>query len=1046
MNISSIFIRRPIATTLLMAGLLIFGVLGYLALPVNNLPNVDYPTISINANLAGAAPETMAASVASPIERELSAIAGIDSMSSVSTLGRTRITLQFSLDRDIDGAALDVQSALSKVQRRLPSDMTTPPSFQKVNPSEQPILYIALSSPTLPLSTVNDYATTFLSQRISMISGVAQVQIYGEKKYAVRVQLDPKALVSRGLGINEVSDAISANNVKLPTGILENGTTSSNIESRGQLYRASEYNPLIVTWQNGSPVRLEEIGTAVDGYETEKNTAYLVDEPAIMLAVSRQPGSNTVAVVDEILNLLPLIKKQLPPSINLTVLFDRSESIRESILDVKFTLILTIFLVILVIYLFLNDLVATLIPSLAVPMSIFVTFALMFALGYSLNNLSLMALTLAVGFVVDDAIVMLENIVRHMELGENAFTASMRGSKEIGFTIVSMTISLAAVFIPIIFMQGIIGRLFREFSVVIIVAVLLSGFVSLTLTPMLCNLFLKKNQLTRPYNIVTGSFEKAFAWAFKGYEKTLHISMAHKKTTCILSFLIIAATVWIFIAIPKGFLPAEDTGRIAGYTETEQSSSFAFTLDQQKSLHRLLADDPAVESFMSNVGGGFSGGANSGSFFIKLKPSSKRKDTPEEVIARLRKTMNANPEMRVFFINPPSINVGGRISKALYQYTLQNPNVEELYQYAAQMETAMKDLPSVIDVNSDLQLKKPKVTININRDKIASLGISAKLVEEALQLAFSEREISTIYTDINDYPVILELAPDYRRDQEALAFIYIKADDGRLVPLNTLATIGASVGPYSVTHSGQLPAVTLSFNLAPGASLSKAVEEVESLAQNLLPATFAASFQGTAQVFQASMQGMALLILIAILVIYIMLGILYESFIHPITILSGLPSAGFGALAVLWLFRMDLDLYGFVGLIMLLGIVKKNAIMMIDFALEAQRDQHMRPEEAIVKGCLVRFRPIMMTTLSTFIGVLPIAIGFGAGAEARRPLGVAVAGGLFFSQIVTLYITPVYYVYLDKFSSSLGGRIKAFFQGGPNERVKLEPSISAQDK
>ncbi len=1027
MNFSAIFIKRPIATTLIMLGMLIFGIMGYLALPVNNLPNVDYPTISISADLAGASPETMAASVASPIERELSAIAGIDSMSSLSTLGRTRITLQFALDRNIDGAALDVQSALSKVQRRLPEDMTTPPSFQKVNPSEQPILYIALSSRTLPLSTVNDYATTFLSQRISMISGVAQVQVYGTKKYAVRVQLDPKALISRGIGINEISDAIAENNVKLPTGILENGFTSSNIESKGQLYRAEEYRPLIVSWQGGGPVRLEEIGNVVDGFETEKNTAFLVDEPAIMLAVSRQPGSNTVVVVDEIRKLLPLIEKQLPASINMTVMFDRSEGIRESIADVKFTLILTIFLVVMVIYLFLNDFLATVIPSLAVPMSIVVTFAVMLALGYSLNNLSLMALTLAVGFVVDDAIVMLENIVRHMEMGKSALKAALDGSKEIGFTIFSMTISLAAVFIPIVFMEGIIGRLFREFAVVIIVAVLLSGFVSLTMTPMLCNLFLKKNQLSKPTNFITGPFEASFAWMSRWYARTLNIAVTHKRATFFLSIVIFAVTGWMFAAIPKGFLPSEDTGQLSGYTEAAQSSSFAYTLEQQKKLHEILAADPAVDVFMSNVGGGFSGGANTGSFFVKLKPSSERDDSPEEIIARLRETMNRYPGIRVFFVNPPSINVGGRVSKALYQYTLQNPDVEELYKYATLLETAMKTLPQIIDVNSDLQLKTPKVIINIDRDKVAALGVSAEQVEEALQLAFAEREISTIYTDINDYPVIMELSPEYRRDQDALSFIYIKSKNGALVPLSTLAFIENGVGPFSVNHSGQLPAVTISFNLAQGVSLSQAVQAVEALSKDMLPATFAASFQGTAQVFQSSMQGMALLIVVAILIIYIMLGVLYESFIHPITILSGLPSAGFGALAILWLFNMDLDLYGFVGVIMLLGIVKKNAIMMIDFALEAERDQHMQPEEAIVRGCLVRFRPIMMTTLSTFIGVLPIAIGIGAGADARRPLGMAVVGGLVFSQIITLYITPVYYVYLDKLSRNAGKYIKSLF-------------------
>lgn len=1018
-NIAAIFIRRPVATVLIMLGMLFFGITGYRSLPVNQLPNVDFPTISVLADLPGADPETMAASVATPLEKEFFTIAGIDSISSINSTGRTRITIQFALDRDIDAAALDVQSAIGLAQRRLPSSMTTPPSFRKVNPADLPIMYLCVSSPTLPLYQLNEYADTLIGQRLSMVEGVAQVVIYGQKKYAVRVQLDPDALATRGLGIDEVADAVAAANSMLPTGTLEGAQRSRAIKSSGQLFDARAFEDTVVAYRNGAPVRLRELGTVVDSVQQDKQLSWSNGGmPSITLAVERQPGANTVEVVDSIRKLLPGLVRQLPPSVKLDIFYDRSESIRESVADVKFTLVLTVFLVVLVIFLFLRNLPATIIPSLALPMSVISTFAVMAVMGYSLDNLSLMALTLAVGFVVDDAIVMLENIVRHQEMGKTPLQAAYDGSAEIGFTIVSMTISLAAVFIPVLFMGGIVGRLFREFAVVIIAAILCSGVVSLTLTPMLCAYFLKAGAAHRPgHEGLYGRLERMFDALARGYARSLEFVLRHRFAALLASFALLGLTVWLAVIVPKGFLPAEDMGFLVASTEAEQGVSFQGMVEAQHALDALLENDPDVARYNSVVGiVGSSQSMNTGNLLMHLRAHGERPHI-NDVAQRLRRELNASPALRVFVRVPPAINIGGRAAKALYQYTMFGPDMEALYASAQKVEDALRALPQLQDVNSDLQLKNPELRVHIDRNRAAALGVSPRQIELALQSAYGSREISTIYAPSNDYKVFVELEKRFQQDASALSRLYVRAADGTLVPLSTLATLEPGVGPIAVNHNGQFPAVTISFNLRPGVALSEGVAAVSAAAAPLLPDSVTAEFQGTAQAFQSSLEGMGWLLFLAIVVIYLVLGILYESFIHPLTILSGLPAAGFGALFTLWIFGMELNLYGFVGVIMLLGIVKKNAIMMLDFALEAQRrDPSVTPLAAITEGCHVRFRPIMMTTMAALMGALPIAIGIGAGADARRPLGMAVVGGLCFSQVVTLYITPVYYYYMERFS------------------------------
>ena len=1024
MNFSDVFIRRPVATTLIMLAILLFGVVAYRSLPISDLPNVDFPTIRVDAGLPGASPETMAASVATPLERQFSTIAGLDSMTSSSALGSTSITLQFNLSRDLDAAAQDVQAAIAAAGRQLPPNMPSPPTYRKVNPADSPILYLSLASNTLPLSTLDEFGQTMMAQRISTVPGVAQVQVYGSQKYAVRIQLDPRELAARNIGIDEVAQAVRNGNVNLPTGTLYGKHQSFTVEADGQLTRAEAYGPLIVAYRNGAPVRIRDVGRSIDSVESDKQAAWNVTAQGsartVTLAIQKQPGTNTVQIVDRIRALFPSFQRQLPAAATLRVRFDRSIVIRESVNDVKFTLLLTLALVVMVIFLFLRNFSATVIPSLALPLSIVGTFAVMYLVGFSLDNLSLMALTLSVGFVVDDAIVMLENIVRHMEKGEKPLEAAFKGSKEIGFTIISMTISLAAVFIPVLFMGGIVGRLFHEFAVTIGVAILISGFVSLSLTPMLCSRFLKPGGHSQKHGRVYNALEKMFDRSLGLYERTLRWTLAKKRATMAFSAVILVLTGWLFVKMPKGFLPSEDIGQVFGFTEGAQGISFPSMAEKQAKIAEIMAKNPNVEAVMSNVGG--RDNSNQGIVFATLKPRHDRKQGPDQVIQDLRPEFAKIPGIRVFLQNPPPIRIGGNLSKSQYQFTLQGADTDELYKMAPVLEEKIRALPGFQDVTSDLQLKNPQVKVGIDRDRAAALGVTPARIEDALYTAYGSRQVSTIYAPNNQYQVIMEVAPEHQLDPAALSSLYVRSESGALVPLAALANFTQDVGPLSVAHLGQLPSVTLSFNLRPGVSLSEAVTQVERVARETLPATIATSFQGTAQAFQDSTRGLGILLIVAILVIYMVLGILYESFIHPLTILSALPFAGFGALVTLLVFGVEISIYAFVGIILLVGLVKKNGIMMVDFAIEAQRNEGKNAEEAIYEACVVRFRPIMMTTMAALMGTLPIALGYGAGAESRRPLGLAVVGGLLFSQMLTLYVTPVFYVYMDRFQQRLTRR------------------------
>jgi hydrophobic/amphiphilic exporter-1 (mainly G- bacteria), HAE1 family len=1014
MNISSTFILRPVMTTLLMSALIIFGVISYFQLPVSDLPSVDFPSIMVQATLPGASADTMAAAVATPLEKQFSTIAGLESMNSTSAMGNTTITLQFALDRKIDGAALDVQSAISAARNQLPTDMPTPPIIRKVNPADAPILYIALSCPSLPLYKVDDYAETILAQSMSMVAGVAQVQVFGSQIYAVHVQVNPEKLSVLGIGIDDVANSIRSSNVNLPTGTLYGPYKAYVVQAHGQLYDASAYRPIIVTYRNGSPIRLHEIANVIDSVQMDKVASWFTNTRAVILAVQKQPGTNTIQVVDEIRKLLPQYIAVMPPSVNVNILYDRSISIRNSVNDVQLTFLVTLVLVILVIYAFLGDIRATIIASLALPVSIFGTLAIIQLLHYSLDNLSLMALTLSTGFVVDDAIVMLENIVRHREHGEDPLQAALRGSKEIGFTILSMTLSLVAVFIPILFLPGVIGKLFQEFGVTISVSILLSGVIALTFTPMLCSRFLRtaeEHEQSLVHKISEAGFKVGLGW----YRVSLRYALKYRIFILICFIAMVIGSGVVFHLMPKGFLPSEDTGQIFGMTEAAQGISFEDMARHQKAVADIVAADPNVAGFMSSIGaGGPNSSGNGGRIFIVLKPKSQRKLKVDAVIDVLRKKTSAVPGIKLYLQNLGSIKLGGQLTKALYQFSLSSPDTATLYASSIKLEEKLKQQPELIDVNSDLQVTNPQVTVEVDRDKCSQLGITMNQLEDALDSAYASRQVSTIYAPDNEFWVILEVEPQFYSLPSLLHRLYLHTPKGQLVPLDTVARLVPSVGPLLVNHLGQFPSVTLSFNLKGDTALNQAMEKVKQIAKETLPDTITPSFQGNAQMFESSQGTMGILFFIAVTVIYIVLGILYESYIHPITILSGLPSAMLGALVCLWLCKVELTIYAFLGLILLIGIVKKNAIMIIDFALEAERSEKLPPEDAIFKACVVRFRPIMMTTMAALMGSIPIAIGIGSGSEARQPLGLTVVGGLLGSQIVTLYITPVFYLYLEQ--------------------------------
>jgi hydrophobic/amphiphilic exporter-1 (mainly G- bacteria), HAE1 family len=1016
-NVSEVWIRRPVMTTMVTAGVLLFGVLAYRRLPINNLPDVEFPTISVRAVLPGASPETMAATVATPLEKKFSSIAGIESMTSTSTLGVTTINLQFALKRRIDDAALDVNAAIASAMGVLPRTMPNPPTYNKVNPNDMPVVFIGLTSDTMPITAMHDQAENVLIPYLSTVPGVAEVDVVPPQKYAVRVQLNPDTLASRGIGLNEVTEALQSGNVNYPGGTLDSPASSYTIDSNGQLPSAKEFNALIVAFRNGAPVRIGDLGEAIDGIENDRASSRHITadgaKPMVIVRVRKQIGENTVEVARQVKQRIPRLRAAVPAAIDLEIFYDQSEFIEESVLDVQYTLALTIFLVIVVVFLFIRAVRPTLIPSLVVPLSLIAVFPLMSVLGYTLNTLSLMALTLSIGFVVDDAIVVTENIIRRMESGQGPLEASLRGSREIGFTVLSMTVSLAIVFVPIMFMSGILGRLFREFAVAITAAILISGVLSLTLTPMLASRWLRGLGDEASHGRLWKLSERVFDRMLASYRSSLALALRHRAAVLAFTVVVSVASVLLYRSLPKGFIPNQDQGFFRIFSQVEDKTSFTDMLRHQEALDRVVISDPDCgKAFVGSIVGFTS--ENSGLMFVALASPKERKATVDEIITRLRPRLNQIPGLFVSLVNPPVITIGSRLAAAQWQLTLQGTDLDDLYRAGALLEEKLRTLPALTDVKSDLQLRKPKLAFEIDRDRASALGLTLLRVQDCLYSAYAARQVSTIYTASNFYYVILELQPNFREKPSDPSHLYLKSTSGELVPLTSIARVHETVAPLAVNHSGQIPAATIQFNLAPGKSIGAAMAEVTRYTREALPATVSTSFQGTAQAFASSIASMGFLLIITVVLVYLVLGVLYESFIHPLTILTALPLAGFGALAALALFRMELNLYAWVGIIMLVGIVKKNGIMMVDFALSLQRAQGLDSEQSVFEACMTRFRPIMMTTMAALIGMLPIALGLGAGGEARAPLGVAVVGGLLFSQILTLYVTPVFYVYLDR--------------------------------